>query len=198
MFSLTTEPTKPTVNYMKETESKSSIGTHIDMGGIKRLCFMNGTVRRILNYFSGCKINKKETTVDRLHEVLVAERHHVTRVQLIEALRQLAALNCGEFKTGRKGHPTRMIWSVNIVSLGQVASGHATAVKDIDNSGSPQEDSPSQDESSEHDLLNVSYPLRPELVVSFSLPKSITQKEANRLADFIRTLPFGDEPSQAA
>ena len=88
-----------------------------------------------------------------------------------------------------------MVWSVGIVSLGQVASGKATAVQEIDTVSVEEESAPSDNKAVEHDLMDVSYPLRKELMVRFSLPKNLTQKEANRLADFIKTLPFGDELS---
>jgi hypothetical protein len=34
------------------------------------------------------------------------------------------------------------------------------------------------------------FTLRPDLVVAFELPRDLSGREASRLADFIRTLPF--------
>lgn len=39
-------------------------------------------------------------------------------------------------------------------------------------------------------FVDVSYPLRPDLSLSFQIPRDITNTEATRLADFIRTLYF--------
>ncbi len=185
-------------SHMTNLIENNGNGIHVDLVELKRLYATSETAKKILNYFAGRKNNKNETTVDRLHGVLVAEGHEVTRGQLIDALRQLAELGCGEFKTGRKGWPTRMVWSVGIVSLGQVASGQATAVQEIDDVSTDEEEVPVAAKAVEHDQMNVSYPLRPELMVGLSLPKNLTQKEANRLADFIKTLPFGDERSEVA
>jgi len=173
------------------TETNGAIPP-VNIAELKRLYATNEAAHEILNYFAGRKNNKAETTVDRLHAVLVSEGHTLTRGELIDALRQMAALQCGEFKAGRKGHPTRMVWNVGIVSLGQVASGQATIVTEIDN-GIVEEDE-GEKHLADCDSMTVTYPLRPELMVGLSLPKNLTQKEANRLADFIKTLPFGDEP----
>ena len=68
-------------------------------------------------------------------------------------------------------------------------------VEDILSDGEEEEIEPQGLSEVELSLMTVAYPLRVDLMTEFSLPKNLTQKEANRLADFIRTLPFGENHS---
>lgn len=44
--------------------------------------------------------------------------------------------------------------------------------------------------SAKTDLVDVSYPLRPDLFITFQIPKDINATESERFADFIKTLHF--------
>lgn len=41
--------------------------------------------------------------------------------------------------------------------------------------------------------INVTYPLRPQYTISFSIPDDITKDEAKRLSDYLKTLYFAEE-----
>ena len=41
-------------------------------------------------------------------------------------------------------------------------------------------------------MTRHSFQLRPDASIALELPSDLTQLEARRLAEFIRTLPFGD------
>jgi hypothetical protein len=87
-----------------------------------------------------------------------------------------------------------MGWKVGIVSLGKAAAGQADSIELADEPMQDDtengEDSTTTDFSPESSNMDVKYPLRPNLEVKLSLPKTITRREAERLSDFIRTLPF--------
>jgi hypothetical protein len=42
-------------------------------------------------------------------------------------------------------------------------------------------------------MMDLTYPLRVDLIIQLQLPKDITVTEANRLSAFIRSIPFKRE-----
>ena len=175
----------------------SSSGATLDLNRVIALYKSNETVRKLLDYFTNLTNNKISSPVDTLLAVLTRNGHAVTRGQLIEALRGLADLKCGTFKIGRKGHQSRMLWSVEVVSLGKAAAGYSTAVNSIEGEALDETVPLLNEVNASQDSMRLTYPLRQNLTVAFSLPKNLTQKEANRLADFIKTLPFKDEHTES-
>ena len=180
---------------MTNIMEKITNGSPINVTKLKRLYKANEAAKNMFDYFAGRKNNMSQSTVDRLLSALVNEGHTVTRSQIIGVLKELTTLQCGEFKNGRKKQPSRMLWSVGIVSLGQAASGQTEKVEDFEQDSEESEIEAVGSNAAETDFMNISYPLRAELMTELTLPKNLTQKEANRLADFIKTLPFGDLPS---
>jgi hypothetical protein len=94
---------------------------------------------------------------------------------LVPVLKQLSAAGCGKFWAGRRGLPSRFEWSSQAASLAQSATGGAA---------------PELNKPESIAFVTHSYHLRPQLALSFSLPADLTEREANRLADYIRTLAF--------
>lgn len=159
---------------------------------LKRLYGVNPCAKALLNHAAKRKNNANITTVDRLLAIIVSEENTVvTRQQLIEVLREFEKLECGRFVTGRRGQPSRFVWAVQIASLGKAAIGEASVVTVAEPA---MEQVPEEPELSQirNGLITHSYQLRPEVGVSLGLPANLTPKEANRLAEFIRTLPFDD------
>jgi hypothetical protein len=183
---------------MTPLDPNDNDGAPVDFTAIRNLYSTDSAAKGIFDYFGKCKKNKRETSVARLHGMLLREGGDLTSPQVSQILRKLAGLNCGDFKIGRRGKPTRIEWKVKLVSLGQYASGQTTVLQNLDPETSEDDDEPvTEEQLSDSDHMNVTYPLRLDLMVGLSLPKNFTQKEANRLADFIRTLPFGDERVEA-
>lgn len=142
--------------------------------------------KAILDYFASRERNWNETTIDRLLAKLNQDESRVGRGGAIKVLRRLAELGCGRFVAGRKGHATRLEWSVRLVDLGRAAAGESVSI----------EPAPAGDvKEPANDLLEHRYRLRKELDVPLRLPADLTAVEAGRLAAFIQTLPF--ETNQA-
>jgi hypothetical protein len=86
------------------------------------------------------------TTVDELIETSSA-----TRRQAITLLRDLDEAGCGEFKVGRKGHPSRLVWSSDPVELAtrvinRSEAGDATPDhEDIEQPSAPESEPYAQD-----------------------------------------------------
>lgn len=180
------------INIQAELDTKNMKDeTPINLEKLKRLYGKNKAAKKLLDYLARRKNNVNQTTVARLESELSSDG--VTRAQIFEILKELTKLHYGELKIGRKGQVSRMIWAVGIVSLGQAASGQCNTVnKILPDDDEEEETKAPKEKPADHRLMSVTYRLRVDLVTEFVLPENLTQKEANRLADFIKSQPFGE------
>ena len=91
------------------------------------------------------------------------------RPEVLDLLKRLEAQHRGAFKAGRKGWPSRLEWRLEDSKGPENGVGPAAA--------SPQ-------------VIEHPFRLRPDFSVELRLPLDISQREADRLAAFVRTLPF--------
>ncbi|MGI8486126.1 MAG: hypothetical protein ACR2OU_17940, partial [Thermomicrobiales bacterium] len=164
-----------------------SNGKHLDTAAVQKLYSINPTARAALDHFAQRKNNSTRTTVDRLQAALRAEGHDIGRGEILEFLKALATAGCGVFVIGRKGHPSRFEWSVNLVDLGRSGSGESIKVQAITPATTPARAVKADDDDA---LVEHRYHLRSDIELRFDLPSNLTAVEANRIADFIKTLPF--------
>jgi hypothetical protein len=141
---------------------------------VKRVYIDSNLAKAIFDYMASRPGDEQATTVERLREIAADARIAASRGEARHLLRTLAQLGCGRFLVGRRGQDTRIKWKVSTSILGKAAknAGSDIAEKSKD--------------------MSVTYPLRPDREVALALPKDLTVREANRLADFIKTLPFED------
>lgn len=143
----------------------------------------------------------RKTTVDSVVRRLRTKGVAIPRRRAIGVLKALAECGCGTFVVGRHSKPSRLEWSVKASSVGQVASGSDNNLEEFDADAywdaldDDFEDSDLIDESDFEDEGQIEhvFRLRRELTVSFRLPRDLNTAEANRLADFVKTLPFPQE-----
>jgi hypothetical protein len=127
-----------------------------------------------------------ETSVDEVEAVFK------DRKASVEFLKDLSDAGCGKFMIGRRDRPTRIEW----VDFGAIAIAKAflnPIAKDLlgdDDVSVPAGASGSLRSPADASFHNHHFLLRPDLMVYVQLPLNLTKDEANRLADFIRTLPF--------
>ena len=165
---------------------------------LRALYAANQNVKAILDCFASRERNATVTKVDRLFSILDTSGASVSRWNLVKALRELSDLGYGRFVVGRKGHPSRVEWNVEIVSLGKAGTGATDVIQVAKNDDAElevEEDlvrTESTSCASSVPMMKVRYPLRAELEVELALPKNLTRREAERLSDFIKTLPFED------
>src|SRR5712692_111875 len=105
--------------------------SHVDVNAIRELYTKNSTAKLALDDFASRKLNRRETTVDRLHSVLATKNIHVSYTEVRDFLRELANLGCGEYRIGRRGWPSRLVWTVSLASLGQAAAGKRASVEEL-------------------------------------------------------------------
>jgi hypothetical protein len=139
-----------------------------------------------LDHFAGRQKSSSQTSVDRLQALLRGLGTPASRAEIVEFFKALEATHCGEFVIGRKGHPSRFVWAVSLISAGQAAAGETINVEAL----SETEPAELEDEATSG-LLDHRFRLRPELELTVSLPPNLTVAEAVRIADYVKTLPFG-------
>jgi hypothetical protein len=123
---------------------------------------------------------------------------------VIKVLRDLEGIALGQLIEGRHGHKSRFKWALGIemVSVGRVASGEAPMTEDElpvedEDVDEPVTEAESTDQLSSRPpaaavgTLEHIFQLRRDFTVRLLLPETLTPTEAARLAEFIKTLPFG-------
>jgi len=75
--------------------------------------------------------DQSETKVDRILVRLSAEGHSFPRRDIISLFRKLEEQRCGQFVEGRRGWPSRFVWSTGLTSVGRAAAGESQPIARI-------------------------------------------------------------------
>ncbi len=142
----------------------------------------NEYAKAILDDFGSRTNNQRVTKVDQFLARLKSAE--LPRWAVVKVFRRLSELNYGRFIEGRHGHPSRFVWTSSSVDLGRAAAG--TAGVQI----APVTAQDEENEEEETSLISHPFNLRPDLTVTFALPRDLTEKEAERMAGFLRSLPL--------
>ena len=162
-------------------------GNKVDVKVLKQFYTTSLQAKAIFDDFAMRKYNAVSTKVDGLETRLRRAGHEFPRRDVVSVLKRLADAGCGTFVTGRRGQPSRLKWSVQLTSVAKAAKGEGSAVAKLD----PTEVAVTEEEDDvPAGLLRHPFRLRPELTLNLELPDNLTTKEAMRLADFVKTLPF--------
>lgn len=153
----------------------------------------------------------ERTTVEDLIEQL-----EIPRKAAITLLRSLADAGHGEFKVGRKGHPSRLEWSDDPHRLASRALGLEPEPGEEEEEDdpaptpsdaaerTPTDEAPTRAGETSNEpaparrgldglsdaLIEHSYVLRPGLRVVVALPEDLSGREAEVLGDWVRNLSF--------
>ena len=121
---------------------------------------------------------------------------NTTRQDAIAVAKEMHEIGVATFVRGRRGAETRLEWRFRMDIVGQVARGDHDNLGEAseereegetaENAGGP-DDSASEPAAG---TLAHSFRLRPNGTVTFHLPADLTETEARRLGDFIKSLPF--------
>lgn len=128
--------------------------------------------------------NQNSTNVERALTNLANAGYDFARPQLINVLKTLHDLGYGEFKSGRRGWPSRFEWHFSITDVGRTAMGLQDEI---------DEASEFEDDDNAEDWLTHTFHLRPNLEIEIALPTNLSPSEASRFAQFIASLPFDPE-----
>lgn len=155
-----------------------------DIQFLREIYERSPSVCAVLDYFAAKARPSQKTTVDLLIANLAKGGRHANRGTVVLFFKNLQKRGWGQFIAGRHGHPSRFEWSVSNTSLGRVATGEESEIEEIGEHAGEEESSESN--------IEHSFQLRLDIRVKLLLPASLTQLEASRLGDFIKTLPFGN------
>ena len=173
----------------------SSFAVRPNLQAIKSLYLSDAAAKVIFNYFASRDRSPRnsETRLDQLIGELSSRGTRVSRSDAIRVLRALGNHGYGRFRTGRKGHPTRFEWGYSAIEVAEAAAGGTRVPAEIRTAERDVEDDP--DSFGAERTLDHSFQLRPGWQIKLVLPADLTAREAARLSEFVKTLPFesGDQ-----
>jgi SOS-response transcriptional repressor LexA len=150
---------------------------------LKQIYQDNNVVKSICDNMSRRTNNQKKTGTDRILKVLEEDGFDFRYKDRTDAFRLLEECECGRYVEGRHGWKSRFVWSVKSTLVAKAAQGQEIG-GNLDDKDEPER------ESIEDELIEHIYVLRPELTISIELPVDFSEGEAQRLGQFINSLPF--------
>lgn len=142
--------------------------------------------KAFFNWLSSRERPRHETNLDRIVAMLRARGFEADRWEVTSLLRELEATGCGDFVSGRGGRQSRFLWSHNLIAVGKAASGLEDQPEPLP---LPKVIQRRNGRRSAVELDHF-FNLRPDVRLHLKLPQDLSVDEAERLAAFVRTLPF--------
>ncbi len=166
----------------------------LNLKALKALYTSDSAAKAVLDEFASRRRNQQTTKLEQLLFRLNNSGVGVAKADVIAVLRKLDEYGCGDFRTGRKGHPTRFEWKYDLVSVGKAAAGGTQEVEEIQ----PTADQDNGDDeiaakAVPEGAIQHTFQLRPDWQVELALPADLSAREAGRLSEFVKTLPFGTQ-----
>jgi DNA-binding MarR family transcriptional regulator len=166
--------------------------SNVDKQALRRLYRSDKAAKALLDHLAGRERNwGEEVDVDRL-----AAKVEVPRPDVVRALKAFEEVGLGRYISGRRGLKSRFRRYVDLLVVARYASGQAGDIDEVSLAAASEDEAldatgalsdVSRNGSSD---LTHRFQLRPDAPISFDLPRDLTSSEADRLANYIRTLPF--------
>jgi len=156
----------------------------MDTDGLQGLYSDNDAARQVLDHMAGRERNQRITKLKVILRRLRADGSKIKQADVIGAFRALEELDCGRYIEGRHGHDSRFDWEFTKSLLAsKAAQGIEADAEQVTNES---------DEFYEYDILDHSYYLREDFLLTLTLPVDLTESEAKRISKYIATLPLED------
>ncbi len=156
----------------------------MDVEQLQNLYSENPAAKVLFDHMAGRDRNQSETKVHRILLLLRNEGQNISRGQIVQVLKRLEELGCGQFLVGRHGWPSRFVWSVGSLGASRAALGEGTQIQAVTQEG--------EEATEQTEVLSHVFNLRPDMKVTIDLPSDLSHGEAERLAAFMKTLPMED------
>jgi hypothetical protein len=151
----------------------------VELNQFSGLATRNPTARAVFEAVAEQTRFRRELLLDTLVQQTNGERRDIVKV-----LRELETMRAGRLIVGRRKQKTRFAWTDQFDVVATLKKALLLSPK---GAVAPAPD-PLPDQAG---LLRHRYLLRPAFEVELGLPADLSVREAERLADFIKTLPFG-------
>jgi hypothetical protein len=145
----------------------------------------------VFDYLAERQRNYRETKPEILVMRMRESGTDLERSEIISFFRELETAGCGKYIEGRRGHSSRFEWYAPMNGVGLAAKGEQNLVEGLVASEAVPPvnvDSLDREESIAHTFY-----LRPDFPIKILLPKDLRSVEAERIADWVKTLPFNLE-----
>jgi hypothetical protein len=154
---------------------------------LKKLYGSHPGVKAIFDFATDKNKNVSEITADHIEKYAAHIGTDIGRYYIVDAFKKIAELELGDYIVGRRGQPTRLRWMMPMLEANQLAHGEisSSTTEITSNEKKPQM-------TEQPNIISHSFNLRPNFIVELKLPQDFNEKEAVRLSEFIRTLPFAD------
>lgn len=106
-----------------------SISPNID--ALQQLYKESSVAQAFFEHSSRRERDQSETKVDRILVLLAADGLEFKRRDIIDLFRTLQNHGCGQFVEGRRGWPSRFVWSARMTSVGRAAKGEQQPIEEI-------------------------------------------------------------------
>jgi hypothetical protein len=160
---------------------------HIDQEKISKIqaLYQADLIAKKFFDFAATRERSSETTVRR-----VASHLSEGNRQVIKLFKKLEEIGLGTFVVGRHGAKSRFRWLFSLPSVGKVARMETKKLEEINPEPGPESESEDQADASDKEVITHSYQIRRDVAVRIALPYDLNEKEAERMAIWIRTLPL--------
>ncbi len=150
----------------------------------------NETAAKLFDHFAGRKNKASLTTAENVETLTGAFRGDA-----VELLKRFADLGLGTYFIGRRGSPTRIEWDYDIREVGKAAQGAPATLRPVERLGDEEEsDEPSSRDQVSHSeksgVIEHLYQLRADFRFRLSLPADLSNREADRIGAWVKSLPF--------
>jgi hypothetical protein len=150
----------------------NNLGQEIDELDLQKRYKTDPKFRTLMDFFATQEEDYRVITVDELAEKMSSTGIHAHRHEIIQLLRALEGGNRGWVWLGRRNNKTRFEFAASSKAIAKAARQTSKAP------------------------VVHKFRLRPDLEVSFELPIDLSHKDVNRIAEFLKTLPFEDPEPQ--
>ncbi len=146
--------------------------------GLKKFYRSSNVAQAFFDLIAQRKNDQQEMTVERAIDSL---GNYFDRREVVDLFKRLQGLGCGTFVLGRHTRRSRFVWGVSMISVGRAAKGEISEVEEI---------TEVDEEEIGPEVIVHTYHIRPDFPIEMALPVDLTQREADRLAMFFKSLSF--------
>ncbi len=102
-----------------------------DVDALRQFYRDNTVAKAFFDHVARRERDQSETKVDRILVRLRADGHNFRRREIIDLFRKMQDQGLGQFVEGRRGWPSRFVWSTGLTSVGRAALGEPQTIEHI-------------------------------------------------------------------